>query len=30
MTLVEMYFGKGALTDEKKSDLSRKEIIINP
>ena len=24
MPLVEMYFGKGALTDEKKSDLSRK------
>ena len=24
MPLVEMYFGKGALTDEKRSDLSRK------
>ena len=24
MPLVEMYFGKGALTDEQKADLSRK------
>ena len=31
MPLVEMYFGKGALTDEKKADLSKKvtDLIVN-
>ena len=31
MPLVEMYFAKGALTDEKKSDLSRKvtDLIVS-
>jgi len=30
MPLVEMYFGKGALTDEQKADLSRKvtDLIV--
>ena len=30
MPLIEMYFGKGALTDEQKADLSRKvtDLIV--
>jgi phenylpyruvate tautomerase PptA (4-oxalocrotonate tautomerase family) len=30
LPLVEMYFGKGALTDEKKAELSRKvtDLIV--
>jgi 4-oxalocrotonate tautomerase family enzyme len=31
MPLVEMYFGKGALSDEKKAELSRKvtDLMVN-